>query len=169
MKIQQVPHPPAVSRRSAAAAAASLVLAGWHLNGRAAEPSISNQSGAGSDLRVRTYEAYLAAWVANPDDERARLLREALSDRIVFTNPTQTRLGLADVGVHLREFQQRNPGASFRMIEMLGWNSHGMATWQLIDAAGRSGFSGYDVLAFDAQGRIESILMFTRVEKQIVK
>ncbi len=168
MKKQQIPHPTAVSRRSAVAAA-SLVLAAWHLNGRAAEPLISNQSGAGSDLRVRAYDTYLAAWAVNPDDKRARLLREALSDSIVFTNPTQTRRGLADMGVHLREFQQRNPGASFQLIEMLGWNSHGMATWQLIDAAGRPGFSGYDVLAFDAQGRIESILMFTRVEKQIVK
>jgi hypothetical protein len=52
---------------------------------------------------------------------------------------------------------------------MLGWGSHGIATWQFVDAQGQPGFWGYDVLAYDGQGRIESILLFGHVEKQMLK
>ena len=104
-----------------------------------------------------------------PDDERARRLSESLTEGIVFTNPMQTRRGLADVAVHLQAFQQRSPGGSFRLNEMLGWESHAIATWQFVDAQGQPGFSGYDVLVYDAQGRIASILLFSRIEKQVVR
>jgi len=122
-----------------------------------------------SDPRVETYETYLSAWSQIPDEERARLLRETLSESIVFTNPMQTRRGLAEVAEHLRGFQQRSPGGSFRLNEMLGWERHGIATWQLVDAQGQAGFWGYDVVAYDDQGRIESILLFSHIEKQILK
>ncbi|MDZ4866924.1 MAG: nuclear transport factor 2 family protein [Alphaproteobacteria bacterium] len=122
-----------------------------------------------SDPRIKTYEIYLSAWSAVPDAERAKLLRECLSEDIVFTNSTQTRRGLADVAVHLQDFQKRTPGGSFRLNEMMGWENHALAAWQLVDAQGQPGFSGHDVLAYDGQGRIESILMFVRVEKQLLK
>jgi hypothetical protein len=151
------------------AAVASLLLAGWVTPGRASVPAPTNKLEVMSNPRIKTYETYLAAWSAIPDDARAKLLRECLSEGIVFTNTMQTRRGLADVGVHLQGFQQRMPGGSFRLNEMLGWETHGLATWQFVDAQGQPGFVGADVLAFDAQGRIESILMFSHVEKQILK
>lgn len=95
-----------------------------------------------SDARVKTYETYLSAWSEIPDEERARLLRESLSESIVFTNPIRTRRGLADVAEHLQGFQQRSPGGSFRLNEMLGWERHGIATWQLVDAQGAGGLLG---------------------------
>jgi hypothetical protein len=97
------------------------------------------------------------------------LLRESLSESIVLTHPMGTRRGLADVAEHLQGFQQRSPGGSFRMNEMLGWERHGIATWQLVDAQGQAGFWGYDVVAYDDQGRIESILLFSHIEKQMLK
>ncbi len=158
-----------VLTRRAAVAAVSLLVVGWEMPGRAAPPSSTKKLEPMSDPRIKTYETYLAAWSAVPDNERAKLLRESLSEDIVFTNSTQTRRGLADVAVHLQAFQQRSPGGSFRLNEMLGWENHGIATWQLVDAQGQPGFWGYDVLAYDGQGRIESILMFVHVEKQILK
>ena len=65
-----------------------------------------------SDPRVKTYETYLSAWSKIPDEERARLLRESLSESIVLTHPMGTRRGLADVAEHLQGFQQRSPGGS---------------------------------------------------------
>jgi hypothetical protein len=122
-----------------------------------------------SDPRVKTYETYLSAWSKIPDEERLRRLRESLSERIVFTNPMKTRRGLAEVVEHLQGFQQRTPGGSFRLNEMLGWERNGIATWQLVDAQGQPGFWGYDVVSFDDQGRIESILLFSHIEKQTLK
>ena len=155
--------------RRTAAAAVALLLAGWESPVRASPSPATRKLQAMSDPRVKTYETYLSAWSAIPDNERAKRLRETLSESIVFTNPMQTRRGLAEVAVHLQGFQQRSPGGSFRMNEMLGWENHGIATWQLVDAQGQPGFWGYDVVAFDAQGRIESILLFSHIEKQILK
>lgn len=155
-----------VFTRRAAFAAAALLLVVWETPSL---PSPLKRLEAMSDPRVKTYETYLSAWSAIPDEERAKLLRESLSEDIVFTNPTQTRRGLVDVAVHLKGFQQRSPGGSFRMNEMLGWETNGIATWQLVDAQGQPGFWGYDVLAYDGQGRIASILLFSHLEKQILK
>jgi hypothetical protein len=158
-----------VFTRRVAVAAVSLLFVGWQTPGRTSPPSPTKKLEAMSDPRVKTYEIYLSAWSAIPDDERAKLLRESLSEDIVFTNPMQTRRGWADVAVHLQGFQQRSPGGSFRMNEMLGWERHGLATWQFVDAQGKPGFWGYDVLAYDGQGRIESILLFSHIEKQMLK
>jgi hypothetical protein len=161
-------HADAFTRR-AAIAAVSLLFVGWRSPGRAYPPSNTEKLEVMSDPRVKTYETYLSAWSAIPDDDRARLLRETLSEDIVFTNPLRTRRGLADVALHLQGFQQRSPGGSFRMNEMLGWENHGIATWQFVDVQGQPGFWGYDVLAYDGQGRIESILLFSHIEKQMLK
>jgi hypothetical protein len=119
-----------------------------------------------SDKRAQIYDLYLAAWSAVSDAERARMLRESLSEDIVFKNPLQTRHGLAEVTEHLEGFQVRSPGGSFRMNNMVGWSTYALAEWQLVDAKGDAGFSGYDVLTFDEQGLISTILLFGNVEAQ---
>lgn len=122
-----------------------------------------------TDFRVATYETYLSAWSAVPDDERLRLLRASVTEAIVFKNPTRIRTGLADLAEHLAGFQGRSPGGSFRLNAMLGWEDNAMATWQFVDAEGNGGFTGYDILAFDGHRRIESIVLFGNVEKQTLK
>lgn len=122
-----------------------------------------------TDFRVAAYETYLSAWSAVPDDERLRLLRESVTEAVVFKNPTKTRTGLADVAEHLAGFQVRSPGGSFRHNAMIGWEENAMATWQFVDADGNGGFTGYDILVFDEHRRIESIVLFGNVEKQTLK
>jgi hypothetical protein len=159
-------NPATVTRREAVLLT---LLAGCALPGNAMSAPTTKEPVPMSDPRVKTYETYLSAWSKIPDDERLRLLRESLSDNIVFTNPMKTRRGLAEVVEHLQAFQQRTPGGSFRLNEMLGWENHGIATWQLVDAQGQAGFYGYDVVAFDDHGCIETILLFSHIEKQTLK
>ncbi len=52
---------------------------------------------------------------------------------------------------------------------MLGWENNALATWQFVDAAGKPGFTGYDVLAFDEWHRIETIVLFGHAPKQTLK
>lgn len=122
-----------------------------------------------TDFRVAAYETYLSAWAAIAGDERLRLLRESVTEGIVFKNPMKTRIGIADVTEHLEGFQGRSPGGSFRFLAMLGWEVNAMATWQFVDAEGNGGFTGYDILAFNKDHRIESIVLFGNVEKQTLK
>ncbi|WP_162249342.1 MULTISPECIES: nuclear transport factor 2 family protein [unclassified Rhizobacter] len=124
---------------------------------------------AKSDPRAKTYETYLSAWGPVDDGRRLALLRDSLSEDVVFTNPIQTRRGIAEVIAHLEAFQKRSPGGLFRMNEMLGWENHGLATWQFVDAKGEAGFWGYDVVEFDPGGRMRTILLFGHSEKTILK
>lgn len=121
------------------------------------------------DKRVATYDTYLSAWSAVSDVERRRRLRESVTEDVVFRNPMQTRVGLDDVVKHLEGFQQRSPNGSFVSVAMLGWENNALATWQFVDAEGKPGFTGFDVVQFDDQGRITSILLFGNVEKQTLK
>lgn len=118
------------------------------------------------DKRVQTYERYLAAWLAIPDANRLQLLDASLSEKIVFANPQQTRHGISEILEHLQGFQRRSPGGSFRTNTMVGWGTDALAEWQLVDATGAARFSGYDVLHFDDQDLIETILLFGNVEAQ---
>ena len=52
------------------------------------------------------------------------------------------------------------------MKNMFGWGDFGLAEWQLVDAQGAVGFSGYDVLTFNERGLIETIPLFGNVEAQ---
>ena len=115
---------------------------------------------------AETYDLYLEAWGPVSRDERVDLLRRSLVEAIVFTNPQQVRRGIHDIVEHLEGFQQRTPGGRFRMNNMVGWGSYGLAEWQLIDGEGKAGFSGYDVLTFDDSSLISSILLFGNVEAQ---
>jgi hypothetical protein len=94
------------------------------------------------------------------------MLGESLSEHIVFKNPLHTRHGLAEVTEHLEGFQVRSPCGSFRMNTMVGWGTCALTEWQLVDAKGDAGFSGYDVLTFDEQSLISTILLFSNVEAQ---
>jgi len=129
-----------------------------------------------SDERLRTYEQYLSAWSAITEDERAERLRGSLSPSIVFYNPTQTRHGLSEVAAQCAAFQKRTPGGSFATDEMLVLDRQGIVKWRLVDSQGKPGSietygfdHGYDVIAFDRDGRIESILMFVHSPKAILK
>ncbi|WNG15929.1 nuclear transport factor 2 family protein [Cystobacter fuscus] len=122
-----------------------------------------------TDFRVAAYEKFLSTWSAIPDDQRLHLLQASVTEGIVFTNPMKPRTGINDMADHLRDFQTRIPGGSFRLLAMVGWEDNAIATWQFVDAAGNAGFTGYDVLAFDGEHRIKSILLFSNVPKQTLK
>ena len=92
-----------------------------------------------------------------------------MAETVIFRNPMQTRRGLSEVVEHLEGFQKRSPGGLFRLMSMLGWENQALATWKFFDAQGQGGFSGYDALTFDGDGRITDILLFGDVEKQKLK
>jgi SnoaL-like domain len=129
-----------------------------------------------SDGRVKVYERYLSSWSAVTDDERSERLQGSLSSSVVFYNPTKTRRGRAEVAEACAEFQKRTPGGSFVADEMLAFESHGIVKWRLLDAQGKPGALdiygfdyGYDVLEFNADGHIESIMMFVHMKAAILK
>jgi SnoaL-like domain len=89
-----------------------------------------------TDFRVAAYECYLSAWAAVSDAQRLSLLREGVTQGVIFSNSTRTRTGIADVVDHLEGFQRGSPGGSFRLLSMLGWDDNALAKWQFVGADG---------------------------------
>jgi hypothetical protein len=116
--------------------------------------------------RSNPYESYLKAWAGVSSEERLALLKHSITEDMTFLNPVKSRHGIADVADHLASFQLQMPGASFRLNNMVGWGAYALAEWQLVDAEGGFGFSGYDSLTFDANGLISAIVMVTNIEPQ---
>jgi hypothetical protein len=52
-----------------------------------------------------------------------------------------SRTGIEDLAEHLDQYQKRSPGGTVRLVAMLGWENNALATWQLVDAAGKPGSS----------------------------
>jgi len=115
---------------------------------------------------VTAYEDYLKAWSGVSDEDRLGLLKQCISQDMKFFNQVKVRSGISDVAEHMASFQRQMPGASFRLNNMVGWGDYALAEWQLVDAEGNSGFSGYDSLTFNAGGLISSIVMVTNIEPQ---
>jgi SnoaL-like domain len=116
--------------------------------------------------RVTPYENYLQAWSGVSDEDRLGLLKQCISEDMKFLNQVKARSGILDVADHMDGFQRQMPGASFRLNNMVGWGDYALAEWQLIDAEGNAGFSGYDSLTFDIAGLISNIVMVTNIEPQ---
>ena len=119
-----------------------------------------------SDSHLKSYERYLFAWSNVSSADREKLLRESVIEDVIFKNPLQTRHRIPDVITHLEGFQARFPGGSFRMNNMIGWGNNAIAEWQLVEGNGMLGFSGSDILKFDDNGLIVTILLFGNVEQQ---
>ncbi len=119
-----------------------------------------------TDKRADTYNLYLSAWSKISDSEREDRLNRSVVENIVFRNAMQNRSGIRDLIDHLEVFQARSSGGSFRMNWMLGFGTDYLVEWQLVDAEGKAGFTGFDALTFNDKGSIETIVLWSNLEKQ---
>lgn len=116
--------------------------------------------------RLEVYERYMTAWSPISTSDRAQVLGETVSEGVAYRDAMTHREGAQDLAQHLSFFQERSPGSSFRLLSMLNWGSDALANWQIVDAGGAPGFTGYDALTFAEDGRIASILGFSDTDKQ---
>jgi hypothetical protein len=105
------------------------------------------------DTLKDNWNAYMAAYGAEAEDERARLLTQSVSDDVVFTNPAgdgKSRAGLSD---HIGRFQKGNPGAYFSTDKLFPQQDKLLAVWSMYKSDGTKVATGYNFVRPDDDGR----------------
>lgn len=113
----------------------------------------------------QAYERYLVAWSAVPQAQRIRILEDTLAPDIQYHDAMTKGAGIAHLANHLAAFQERRASYSFTLGSLLTFGDEALATWEMRDPAGAIVVRGYDVLHFDANGKISAITGFSDVDQ----
>ena len=88
------------------------------------------------DAAEKLWTLYLEAYCDISPEERRRLLQQTVSDDIVSTNPGDEFNGLENLLVHIEQFQQRLPGAYFKLNKLLFHHEQALSEWTLYERDG---------------------------------
>jgi hypothetical protein len=66
-----------------------------------------------------------------PADERKRLLRQSVTDEVVFTGPKEDDQGFDKLVEHIEQFQKKSPGAYFENNNLLTQHGQLLSEWTL--------------------------------------
>lgn len=111
------------------------------------------------DMRLK-WELYARAWSAKTDAERNRILDEVLSADFTYLDPRIACGSHAEVASNLKAFQERQPGGSFALRDILAHHDFAMVSWQLIQGDGTATNHGYDIVRFTDAGQLANITAF---------
>jgi hypothetical protein len=106
------------------------------------------------------WNSYIAAYGAQAEDERERLLEQSVSEDVTFTNPAgdgKTRAGLS---VHIGKFQKGNPGAYFSTDKLYAQHDKLLAVWSMYKPDGTKVATGYNFVRPDQDGRFSYMAGF---------
>ena len=109
------------------------------------------------------WKAYLDAYSEMATDERERLLRQSVTDDVVSTNPTGEVQGLANLMEHIRQFQQKSPGAYFNSNTLLAHHGQLLSEWTMFKKDGAKITTAHTYARLNGQGRITHLTGFFTV------
>lgn len=99
------------------------------------------------------WNAYMTAFGAVTEDERASLLERSVSEDVVFTNPGGEGKSRAGLKAHIETFQKANPGAYFSTDKLLAQSDQFLAVWSMYKPDGTKVATGYNFVRPDQDGR----------------
>jgi hypothetical protein len=159
---------PLAARRTficAIAAIGSALTIGTSLHVASATPTAPTSSFqkdslmTSDDMRAK-WELYAKAWSAQNDADRNRILNEVLSADFTYLDPRISCRTHAEVAANVKAFQERQPGGSFALRDILTHHDVAMVNWQLIQADGAATNRGYDIVRFTDAGQFAGITAF---------
>ena len=103
---------------------------------------------------------YLEAYSDIAPAERERLLRKSVSDDVVFTNPNGEGRGLANLLEHIRQFQEKSPGAYFKSNELLAHHGQLLSKWTMHKWDGSEIATAHTFARTNEQGQLTNITGF---------
>ncbi len=112
------------------------------------------------DAAEEIWKLYLETYGHIPPEERRRLLEQTVSDDIVSTNPGDEFKGLESLLVHIEQFQQRLPGAYFKLNKLLFHHEQGLSEWTLYKSDGTPLRTAHTYGRFNDQRRITQLTGF---------
>jgi hypothetical protein len=103
---------------------------------------------------------YLEAYGKVSTEERRRLLRECVSDDVLSTNPGEQTHGFEELLAHVEQFQQRLPGAYFKLNKLLFHHDEVLAEWTLYKSDEIPLRTAHTHGVFENQGRLRKLIGF---------
>lgn len=112
------------------------------------------------DTAEQIWISYLEAYGNVTSEERRRLLKQTVSDDIQSTNPGDEFNGLEDLIAHVEQFQQRLPGAYFKLNKLLFHHEQALSEWTLYKSDGTPLRTANTYGRFNDQERITQLTGF---------
>ncbi|MGV2290758.1 hypothetical protein AAHK20_18730 [Trinickia sp. YCB016] len=112
------------------------------------------------DTIEQLWKSYLDAYADIAVADRERLLRQSVTDDIVFSSPALEDQGFANLVEHTSHFQQRFPGAYFKPHRLLFHHGQLLADVGLCNKEGGEFRSAQIFARFNEQGRLTHVTGF---------
>jgi hypothetical protein len=112
------------------------------------------------DTIEQLWKSYLGAYADIAVAERERLLRQSVTDDIVFTSPAMEDRGFANLIEHTSHFQTQFPGAYFKVKKLLSHHGQLLSDVGLCNKEGVEFRSAQIFARFNEQGRLTHVTGF---------
>ena len=146
--------------RSSAALTGASLMSSFGLNKLWAQ----NTTVGGSNMTLETlqqiWKTYQDAWADIAVDERERLLRQSVTDDVIFTAPPYEGQGLGNLVKHMEQFQEQIPGAHFKTNKLLTQHGQLISEWTMYNKDGSVFLTSYSYARFNEQGRLTLLAGF---------
>ncbi|MBB5343888.1 nuclear transport factor 2 family protein [Tunturibacter empetritectus] len=107
---------------------------------------------------MNSYQTAYAPDIAPMEQER--LIRQSVSDDVVFSTPMAEGQGLANLLKHVAQFQKKNPGRYFKSNELLAHHGQLLSEWTMYNKDGSEFSSGHTHAHFNEEGRLTHLAGF---------
>lgn len=109
------------------------------------------------------WKSYQGAWAAIPIDQRERLLRQSVTDDVVFTSPMAEGQGFGNLLEHIAQFQERFPGAYFKSNQLFTQHSQLLSEWTMYNQNGSEFLTAHSFARYNEQGRLTHLAGFWKI------
>lgn len=113
-----------------------------------------------NDMLQLTYDSYLGAYKDITVDERVRLLRQSVTEDVLFTNPNSEGQGFDRLMEHIAEFQRQRPGASFKSNKLFSHHNQFLSDWTMYDKDGSAIAAAHSYGRVNDEGLITYLIGF---------
>ncbi|MBB5058259.1 hypothetical protein HDF16_002973 [Granulicella aggregans] len=111
---------------------------------------------------VKVWNEYATAWTNVSDQERRQILDRVLTANLAYSGPTGVSAGHEGVIKDIEGIQAKVPGGKFVARSAYAHHDVALIEWQLILPDGTADAIGYDSIRLSAEGKIESIVWFSK-------
>ena len=109
------------------------------------------------------WKTYQDAWADIAVDERERLLRQSVTDDVIFTAPPYEGQGLGNLLEHIAQFQIQFPGARFESNKLFTHHGQLLSEWTMYNKDGSEFLTAHSYARFDEPGRLTHLAGFWKV------
>ncbi len=117
------------------------------------------------EKHLKIWNVYQSAWAPIGEAEWRDLLRQSVSDDIVYTYPTSKVHGMEALAERIGKTKEQFPGARFRNDSFLEHNGQGLFQWTMLNGEGAEALKGSSFARFGEDGRLVQATGFFEAKK----